>query len=98
MSRIIKMLIGAKIKSEAAYAAFLSTSGSAILFGTLGMLLLRYLRDTADRDDSYIVSSLEKQRDGIEAALISGGIVTRADIDEHGILVALKKAMDAKKS
>lgn len=97
MIKLLKLLIGAKAQSEAAYAAFLSVAGSSILFGTVGLLLLRYLQARNEEEANYSFSALEKQRDGIEAALIGGGVITRADISEHGVLVALQKALDAKK-
>lgn len=96
MLKTIRKLLKTKAQREEAVADFLSTLGAAITLGTIGALVLAYVRiEEARRSDGF-ASALEDQRDKIEEALIGAGILTRDDVDAHGILSALRKAADKK--
>lgn len=98
MIKIIKLLIAATTKREEAYAAFLGAAGSAVVFGTAGMLLLKYLRHIRESNEDDRVEWLENRHDAIEKMLIDAGLVSRADIQEHGTLVALRNALKSREA
>lgn len=96
MLKTIRKLLKARAEREEAVADFLSTLGAAITFGTIGALVLAYVRiEEARRSDAF-TSALENQRDKIEEALIGAGILAREEVEAHGILAALRKALDEK--
>ncbi len=94
MLKTIRKLLKTKAEREEAVADFLVTLGATITIGTIGALALAYMRiEEARRFDGF-THALEDQRDKLEEALIAAGVVTRDNVDAHGILAALRKTFD----